>query len=263
MAILNVTPDSFSDGGKYLSATEAVRHGIDLLQSADGLDVGGESTRPGAQPVSAKEERKRVVGVLQAIRKEVPNARLSIDTYKAEVALAAWEMAGVDIVNDVGAGNWDAGMWEVLQKSRAGYICMHSQGRPTDMQINPRYQDVVAEVRDFFQGKETDWIKQGMALERVVFDVGIGFGKRSAHNQALLEADWSQLGRPLVWGLSRKSFLEFTQKGKGMAHREQALNFWHRHLLETQAPMIWRIHDPCQAREAWEIFSNDAQAAAR
>ena len=263
MAILNVTPDSFSDGGKFLSATQAVRHGIDLLQSADGLDVGGESTRPGAQPVSAKEERKRVVGVLQEIRKEVPNARLSIDTYKAEVALAAWEMAGVDIVNDVGAGNWDAGMWEVLQKSRAGYICMHSQGRPTDMQINPRYQDVVAEVRDFFQGKERDWIKQGMALERVVFDVGIGFGKRPEHNEALLEADWSQLGRPLVWGLSRKSFLEFTQKGKGMAHREQALNFWHRHLLETQAPMIWRIHDPCQAREAWEIFSNDAQAAAR
>lgn len=263
MGILNVTPDSFSDGGKYLSQFEAVRQGMDLLESADGLDVGGESTRPGAQPVSAQEERKRVVGVLMEIRKERPEALLSIDTYKAEVALAALEMAGVDIINDVGAGDWDPGMWEMLQRNRAGYICMHSQGRPAEMQIDPRYQNVVGEVEGVFQEKKTDWVQQGMTLERLVFDVGIGFGKRPEHNQALLEADWSRLERPLVWGLSRKSFLEFTRKEKGLAQREHALNFWHRHLLQTRAPMIWRVHDPCQAREAGEIFSNDVRTVAR
>ena len=157
LGILNVTPDSFSDGGKYLSPGEAVRHGINLLQTADGLDVGGESTRPGALPVSAAEERKRVVGVLREIRKEIPEAILSIDTYKAEVALAALEMAGVEVINDVGAGDWDPGMWQVLENSQAGYICMHSAGRPREMQNRPSYEDVVSEVGAFLQAKKREW----------------------------------------------------------------------------------------------------------
>lgn len=263
LGILNVTPDSFSDGGKYLSPGDAVRHGIHLLESADGLDVGGESTRPGAEPVSANDERKRVVGVLREIRKEMPAAVLSVDTYKAEVALAALEMAGVDVINDVGAGDWDPAMWDVLQMSSAGYICMHSRGRPRVMQINPAYQNVVKEVGEFFDLKRDAWVRRGMDLRRVVFDVGIGFGKRPEHNQRLLEANWSELARPLVWGLSRKSFLEFTQREKGLQDRDQAMDFWNRHLLKQGFPMVWRVHDPFKVRKVWGIFSDDTHAMAR
>ena len=263
LAILNVTPDSFSDGGKYLLQGDAVRRGIELLKSAHGLDVGGESTRPGAKPVLATEERKRVIPVLQEIRKEMPHALLSIDTYKAEVALAAMELAGVDVVNDVGAGDWDRSMWGLLEKSQVGYICMHSLGRPQEMQVNPKYDHVVWEVRDFFEKKRTEWERRKMAVERLVYDVGIGFGKRAEDNRMLLEEDWSRLGRPMAWGLSRKSFLEVTQKEKALRSRDEALDFWNQRLLERQLPMIWRVHDPLKAKEAWRIFSNDVPALAR
>lgn len=263
LGILNVTPDSFSDGGKYLSPGEAVRHGIDLLQVANGLDVGGESTRPGALPVPATEERKRVVGVLREIRREMPEAILSIDTYKAEVALAALEMAGVNVINDVGAGDWDPGMWQVLENSQAGYICMHSAGRPREMQNQPSYEDVVSEVGAFLQAKKKEWKHRKMNPERMVHDVGIGFGKLAEHNRQLVQADWSGSGRPLVWGLSRKSFLEATRMEKNMKDRDEALDFWHRHLLEKGEPMIWRVHDPLKIRESWEIFSDEARVVAR
>lgn len=263
LGILNVTPDSFSDGGKFLDAAAAVRHGIRLLESADGLDVGGESTRPGAEPVDAREERKRVVAVLREIRKEMPQALLSIDTYKAEVARAAIEMAGVDVVNDVGGGAWDPGMWEVLEKTAVGYICMHSAGRPPEMQKNPHYRNVAEEVREFFATKKDAWEKRGMEVERMVLDVGIGFGKQPEHNQALLEADWRGAGRPLVWGLSRKSFLGATQGERGLRDRDQALDFWNRYLWDRGGAMIWRVHDPFRVRESRKIFSDDAHAVAR
>ena len=263
LGILNVTPDSFSDGGKYLSQTDAVRRGIELLQSAQGLDIGGESTRPGAEPIPAGEERKRVIPVLQEIRKELPHAVLSIDTYKADVALAAMEFAGVDVVNDVGAGNWDPAMWGVMEKSRVGYICMHASGRPKEMQVNPQYDHVVKEVRDFLEKKKLEWRQEKMALERIVFDVGIGFGKRSEDNRMLLEADWTGLGRPMAWGLSRKSFLELTQREKGMRNRDEALDFWNQRLLTGGLPMIWRVHDPLRVKEAIRIFSDDVLASAR
>jgi len=227
------------------------------------LDVGGESTRPGAKPVLATEERKRVIPVLQEIRKEMPHALLSVDTYKAEVALAAMELAGVDVVNDVGAGDWDRSMWGLLEKSQVGYICMHSLGRPQEMQVNPKYDHVVWEVRDFFEKKRTEWERRKMAVERLVYDVGIGFGKRAEDNRMLLEEDWSRLGRPMAWGLSRKSFLEVTQKEKALRSRDEALDFWNQRLLERQLPMIWRVHDPLKAKEAWRIFSNDVPALAR
>lgn len=263
LGILNVTPDSFSDGGEYLSPGDAVRRGIQLLQSAQGLDVGGESTRPGAEPVSAGEERKRVIPVLRELRREMPHALLSIDTYKAEVALAAIEIAGVNVVNDVGGGTWDPDMWGILEKSRVGYVCMHASARPKEMQLNPRYGDVSQEVREFFDRKFAEWEKRGMATERLVYDVGIGFGKRPDDNRKLLEADWAGLGRPMVWGLSRKSFLEVTQREKGMRNREEALDFWNRRLWEGGLPMIWRVHDPLRARQAWRIFSNDVFTLAR
>ena len=263
LGILNVTPDSFSDGGKYLSQGEAVRRGVELLQSARGLDVGGESTRPGAEPVPAREERRRVVPVLQEIRKEMPHALLSIDTYKAEVALAAIELAGVNVVNDVGAGDWDPSMWGMLEKSQVGYICMHALGRPQAMQVNPRYADVVREVREFLEKKRDEWARRKMGVERLVCDVGIGFGKRAEDNRELLEADWSGLKRPVVWGLSRKSFLEVTRKERGMLSRDEALHFWNLHLLGRGLPMIWRVHDPLRVKEVGRIFSNDVPALPR
>ncbi|NBS83595.1 MAG: dihydropteroate synthase [Verrucomicrobia bacterium] len=239
LGILNVTPDSFSDGGKYFSQGEAVRRGVELLQSADGLDIGGESTRPGAEPVPAKEERKRVISVLKEIRKEMPHALLSVDTYKAEVAEAAIEIAGVDVVN------------------------VHSSGRPKEMQVNPHYVDVVREVSQFLEKKRAEWEGRKMVSERLVYDVGIGFGKRPEDNRMLLEMDWTFLDRPLVWGLSRKSFLEVTQKEKGMQNRDEALNWWNQTLLQRALPMIWRVHDPLRVREMLRIFSDDPKEIAR
>ena len=244
LGILNVTPDSFSDGGKFAGQAEAVRQGLALLEEGDGVDVGGESTRPGAEPVSAKEERARVVPVLRELRKERPEAFLSVDTYKAEVARAAIEEAGVDVINDVGGGRWDEGMISVIAGSRVGYACMHAGGRPKEMQKNPSYGDVVAEVREFLEDRMEVLAGAGVERARVVPDVGIGFGKTIEHNRALLEADWSGLERPLLWGLSRKSFLEATKMEKKMRDRDEALDWWHRELLARRQPMVWRVHEP-------------------
>ncbi|MEY5063454.1 MAG: hypothetical protein RLZZ112_1418, partial [Verrucomicrobiota bacterium] len=137
LGILNVTPDSFSDGGKFVRHAQAVRQGLALLEEGDGVDVGGESTRPGAEPVSAKEERARVIPVLKELRQERPEALLSVDTYKAEVAKAAMEEAGVNVVNDVGGGQWDKGMVAAVARNQVGYVCMHAGGRPQEMQKNP------------------------------------------------------------------------------------------------------------------------------
>jgi len=206
--------------------------------------VGGESTRPGAEPVSAKEERARVIPVLKELRKERPEAFLSVDTYKAEVARAAVEEAGVDVLNDVGGGRWDEGMIEFVARSRVGYVCMHAAGRPQEMQNNPNYRDVVAEIREFLAGRMETLVAAGIDRSRILPDAGIGFGKTVEHNRALLEADWSELERPLLWGLSRKSFLEATKREKKMKDREEALDWWNRGLLARRQPMVWRVHDP-------------------
>jgi len=249
LGILNVTPDSFSDGGQFATVGAGVKRGLELCEEGDGVDVGGESTRPGAEPISAQEERGRVIPILQEIRKERPDAFLSIDTYKVEVARAAYELAGVDVVNDVGGGTWDEGMWDWLASTRAGYVCMHAAGRPKEMQSQIKYQDVVQEVGVFFRGKMEGLRSAGIEEERVVLDVGIGFGKLAEHNMALLEGDWSGLGRPLMWGLSRKSFLGVTAKEKGLKSRDEALDWWNRELLRRGKPMIWRVHEPGRVRQ--------------
>jgi len=249
LGILNVTPDSFSDGGKFAQTSDAVRQGILLLQSADGVDVGGESTRPGAEGISAKEERARVIPVLKELRKEMPTAFLSVDTYKAEVAKAAIGEAGVEVVNDVGGGAWDPGMWEAIASTGVGYVCMHAGGKPKEMQKNPSYQDVVKEVGDILMEKLGKMTEAGISQERVVLDVGIGFGKSTEHNRALLEADWIGLCRPLLWGLSRKSFLATTQLEKKLKERDEALDWWHRELLRKGGGMVWRVHEPERVRK--------------
>ena len=207
MGIVNVTPDSFSDGGDFLVHDAAIAHGKKLLrEGADILDIGGESTRPGHAPVSAEEEIARVAPVIHALAcaTDIP---LSIDTMKAKVAEAAIE-AGASIVNDVFALQ-QPGALETVAASNAGVCLMHSQGTPQTMQLDPQYQDVVAEVTDFLRGRLAAAEAHGIAAERVVLDPGFGFGKRSAHNITLLREleTLHALGRPLLVGLSRKSVL--------------------------------------------------------
>ena len=206
MGIVNVTPDSFSDGGKFNTTDKAVAHGMELVaQGADILDIGGESTRPGATPVPLDEELNRVVPVIKALAQAgVP---LSIDTYKPEVMRAAIE-AGADIVNDVCALQ-EPNALEIVAASKVGVCLMHMQGRPHTMQVDPQYQDVVAEVTSFLATRLKAAEAMGISRERVLLDPGFGFGKRTAHNLTLLNhlSSLQSLGLPLLIGLSRKSVL--------------------------------------------------------
>jgi len=209
MGIVNVTPDSFSDGGKFLDADAAVAHALALVaQGAEILDIGGESTRPGAAPVSEAEELRRVLPVIEKLAAKTKVA-LSIDTTKPAVARAALA-AGASIVNDVAAHRTDAAMWQIVAEFRAGYIAMHAQGSPATMQQNPAYADVVREVGEFFAERLEKLTATGIAAEQIVLDPGIGFGKTLEHNLQLL-AQFRRFGkfhRPLLLGVSRKSFIE-------------------------------------------------------
>jgi dihydropteroate synthase len=206
MGIVNVTPDSFSDGGRFISTDKAIAHAHDLVaHGADILDIGGESTRPGATPVPLDEELSRVIPVIEGlVGIGVP---LSIDTYKPEVMSAAI-LAGVDIVNDVCALQEPQAL-EIVAASDVGVCLMHMQGRPQNMQQDPQYQDVVQEVYDFLKGRLAAAEQVGIAKARITLDPGFGFGKRTAHNLALLEglSTLQKLGAPLLIGLSRKSVL--------------------------------------------------------
>lgn len=207
MGIVNVTPDSFSDGGNYESTEKAVEHAMQLVaEGADILDIGGESTRPGATPVSLEDELARVVPVIEQLTK-IAGVPLSIDTYKPEVMRAAIA-AGADIVNDVRALQ-EPGALEVVAASRAGVCLMHMQGTPQTMQIDPQYEDVVGEVNAFLAQRLAAVEAAGIARERVVLDPGFGFGKKTEHNLLLLQQldKTLALGRPLLVGLSRKSVL--------------------------------------------------------
>ena len=208
MGIVNVTPDSFSDGGKFLDPARAVAHALELAaQGAEILDIGGESTRPGATPVSETEELRRVLPVIEALapRVKIP---LSIDTMKPAVARAALQ-AGACIVNDVAAHREDDALWQAVAEFRAGYVCMHGKGVPRTMQLNPVYADVVQAVEDFFGERLGRLEASGIAAGQVVLDVGIGFGKTVEHNLQLLAAlrRFTKWQRPLLLGASRKSFI--------------------------------------------------------
>ena len=208
VGVVNVTPDSFSDGGRFPDATAAAAHGLDLVgQGAEIIDVGGESTRPGAEPVSEAEELRRVLPVIErlAARVQVP---ISIDTQKPAVARAALQ-AGASIVNDIAANRADDEMWGVAAGAKAGYICVHMQGTPQTMQLNPVYTNVVEEVRDFFVERLERLNRAGVDAVRVVLDPGIGFGKTLEHNLQLLGGleRFTKLRRPVLLGVSRKLFI--------------------------------------------------------
>jgi dihydropteroate synthase len=208
MGIVNVTPDSFSDGGKYFDTNAAVARALELVaQGAEILDIGGESTRPGAKPVNEAEELRRVIPVIEKLAATV-KIPLSIDTMKPSVAHAALQ-AGASIVNDVAANRDDDAMWRVVAECRAGYVCMHAQGSPQTMQENPVYADVVREVGDFFRERLKKLNACGVFADQVVLDVGIGFGKTVEHNLQLLANlhRFTTMARPLLVGVSRKSFI--------------------------------------------------------
>lgn len=207
MGILNVTADSFSDGGQFLDFDGAIAHALQMAdEGAEIIDVGGESTRPGSAPVPEAEEIRRVVPVIEQLA-GAPRFVISIDTMKPNVARAAMQ-AGAAIINDV-SGLRSEAMRDVVRETGAGAIAMHMQGMPQTMQIAPHYEDVVAEIREFFRQTFDDCLRSGVDPMRVAFDPGIGFGKTVAHNLALLRnLDFMQVGeRPLVLGVSRKSFL--------------------------------------------------------
>ncbi len=205
MGVLNVTPDSFSDGGKYFSVDAAVRHGLRMVEEgADFIDVGGESTKPGSDPLPLEEELRRVIPVVESLAKQV-DTPLSVDTYKAAAADAALQ-SGALVVNDI-SGLSDAGMLAVLTRHRASVVIMHMKGTPKTMQQNPVYEDVVAEIAGFL---ETQAKKAGVAgIQQMMVDPGIGFGKTLEHNVTLIKRlhEFRRLGFPVVVGPSRKSFI--------------------------------------------------------
>ena len=243
MGVLNVTPDSFSDGGKFFAAEKAVEHGLKMaVDGAHIIDVGGESTRPGAEAIAAEEELRRVIPVIEKLRAKI-DIFISIDTSKAAVARAAIE-AGASIVNDVTGGQGDTEMMPLVAKSQAAFIIMHMQGNQKTMQVEPRYDDVVSEVADFFRQQYARALECNVDPMAIAFDPGIGFGKTLEHNLELID----NLGalrvdeRPLVVGVSRKSFLAKLIGSSNMSDRLApvvALT----PLLRARGADVFRVHD--------------------
>jgi dihydropteroate synthase len=261
MGILNVTPDSFSDGGRFLDAGAAIAHGRALLaDGADILDVGGESTRPGAEPVPEAEELRRVLPVLEGLAGEGSEAQLSVDTYKSAVARAALE-AGASLVNDVTAFRADPQMAGVVAQSGADCCLMHMLGEPRTMQEDPRYEDVVDDVKAFLEERLEFAVREGVARERILLDPGIGFGKTDAHNLELLRRlpELTTLGAPIVIGTSRKGFLGRIMARSGGATEPVGVaerlagSVASNVLAYERGASVFRVHDVAAVREALAV----------
>jgi dihydropteroate synthase len=261
MGIVNVTPDSFSDGGLYLDAGAAVDHGLALERAgATILDVGGESTRPGANPVPEDEERHRVLPVIEGLRARGTGSQLSIDTSKAPVARAALA-AGATLVNDVTALRGDPAMAEVIATAGADCCLMHMLGEPRTMQRDPRYGDVVSEIKAFLEARLSDAVAAGVAEERILLDPGIGFGKTTEHNLELLRRldEIVALGRPVVIGTSRKSFL-----GKITARPVEdriAATIATNLVAYERGARVFRVHDVAPIHDALAITAATVRPA--
>ena len=251
MGVINVTPDSFSDGGEWLDPAAAAAHGRALVaQGAAILDIGGESTRPGAKPVDEAEELARVVPVLELLAGV--DARLSIDTSKATVAAAALD-AGASIVNDVTALRGDPAMAALIAERRCDCCLMHMLGEPRTMQSDPRYDDVVDDVKAFLAQRLQFALAQGIAAERIWLDPGIGFGKTVEHNLELLRRldELLELGRPIVIGTSRKSFIGRITGRE--AHERVPGTIATNVLALARGASIFRVHDVAEARDALAV----------
>lgn len=260
MGIINVTPDSFSDGGRLAAPADAAAAARAMVAAgADWLDVGGESTRPGAEPVDADAEIARVVPAIRAIRAAGVRVPVSVDTSKGAVAAAALE-AGADAINDV-TGGADPELLAAAARARCPLILMHMRGTPRTMQHDPRYDDVVAEVRAALAAALARAVAAGVAERAIILDPGIGFGKTLAHNLALLAAlpRLAELGRPLLLGVSRKSWLGALTGIAEPAARDGASHVAHA-LLARHAALL-RVHDVAGARAALRVAAALGAAA--
>jgi dihydropteroate synthase len=252
MGILNVTPDSFSDGGLYLKKEHAVNRGLEMIsEGADIIDIGGESTRPGSDPVPVQEEIKRVIPVVEELRKKTKTL-ISIDTSKSEVAQKALD-AGADIVNDISAFRFDPKILPLLARWNVPVIIMHMKGTPKSMQNAPFYDDVLAEVRDFLKERITTASSYGIEREKIIIDPGIGFGKRVEDNLSLINNihRLNSLKRPILVGISRKSFI-----GKILNQTEHARiegTIASSVLSTVNGAHILRVHDVASVKKAVKV----------
>ena len=252
MGILNVTPDSFSDGGQYLDFDEALNRAEKMIEEgADIIDIGGESTRPGSDPVSEDEELKRILPIIKALQKH-SNIVISVDTYKPKVMERAIDM-GVAMINDVFALQ-QPGAIDVIKKSNVGICLMHMQGRPKTMQVNPIYEDVVSEVKSFLEERTTILIAEGIHTERIILDPGFGFGKTFEHNITLLQnlESFQSLKLPLLVGLSRKSFIRKILSGDHDDHLSGSISA--AILSVLKGAKIVRVHDVKETQSAIKIM---------
>ena len=256
MGILNVTPDSFYDGEGSFSDKQFVEKGLNLLKTGCCiLDVGGESTRPGAREVTSSEEIERVVGIIKKIKKYSPSAIISIDTRKAIVADKALQ-AGASIVNDISAGSFDKKMFDVVAKYKAGFCLMHSQGLPENMQDNPYYENVLLDIYDYLEQKITEAESKGISREKIMIDPGIGFGKSFSHNMEIIKkiSLFLGLGCPLMIGLSRKSFIgEITSERLPAGRLVGSIAA----MLKTlrNGVNIFRVHDVKETADAIRVWN--------
>lgn len=256
VGILNATPDSFSDGGKFNTAKKAVARGMEMIaEGVDMLDIGGESSRPGAKPVTADEEIKRVVPVIDAIRQE-SDIPISIDTYKAATALKAIE-AGADIINDISAFRFDSNMGEVAGERNMPVILMHMKGTPRDMQNNPVYEDVNGEIIGFFE-KQINFARIcGVDRSKIMVDPGIGFGKRLVDNMEILKhiSEYSVLECPILIGTSRKSFINMIHKSDRPPSERIGGSLASALTAVAQGAHLLRVHDVYQTVEALKVLT--------
>ncbi len=260
MGVINVTPDSFADGGLYFDHQTAINHALDLVAAgADILDFGGESTRPYSLPTPLDEELQRVLPVIEAVRAQT-SALISIDTYKSRVARAALD-SGADIINDISGLRFDPDMVHLARESEAPVIIMHMKGTPREMQVEPRYDDLIGELRAFFQERLDFALSRGLSKERLVLDPGLGFGKTFQHNLEILNNldAFLDFGCPLLIGPSRKAFLSHLLGGLPPAERDigtlAALA-----AAVTRGARLVRVHNVAYVKQFFTVLSAIGQA---
>lgn len=254
MGVLNVTPDSFSDGGRFATVDKAVEHALHLEeQGADIIDIGGESTRPGAEPIDEEREISRVAPVIRRLR-DLSDIPISIDTYKAATAEAALK-AGADMINDVSACRFDTAMFHVLAEHHTPIVLMHMQGTPRDMQVNPHYDDCVSEIRTFLHGRIERCMAQGIDKSKILIDPGLGFGKRLADNLQILQRfdEFTSLGVPVVLAASRKGFIGMLHNSDKPADRRLGGSLAAALIGVLAGAAIVRAHDVEQTVEALKV----------
>ncbi len=262
MGILNVTPDSFSDGGRHATIDAAVEHALRMEQDgADIVDIGGESTRPGAEPVGEDKEKQRVIPVIQRLR-DLTDIPISIDTYKAGVARAALE-AGADIVNDVSALRFDTDMADVVAHHKAPVVLMHMAGDPHNMQNDPQYRDCVEELLEFFEERIAFCSRQGIDKTKIIIDPGIGFGKRLSDNLEILSRfrKFTRFSVPVIIAASRKSFIGMLHDGEKPAHDRLGGSLAAAVTGVMNGAAIVRAHDVAPTVEAMKVLQAVTETA--